>query len=69
MNTSSSKRHRQRTQKLAAAIGAWCPKRKYPDEETARRCLWAMGNRGADTSRLTVGRCRTCLMWHVGRVK
>jgi hypothetical protein len=66
---SQSKRRRQRTAALKREHGSWCPKRRYYDEETARRCLWAMGNRGVDTSKMGVGRCRLCRTWHVVRFK
>jgi hypothetical protein len=64
----TSKRRRQRSQKLSAAHG--CTRRHYPDEETARRCLWAMGQQGRiNVDRLTVVRCRACGKWHVRRIK
>lgn len=43
-----------------------CKARSYPDEATARRCLWAMTQRGFNTNHMSANRC-ACGAWHVGR--
>jgi hypothetical protein len=45
-----------------------CRARKYRDEATARRCLWAMGQqKRIDIDSLTVKPCRVCEAWHIVR--
>lgn len=45
-----------------------CKPRRYPDEATAKRCLWAMGqNKKVDVDKLTVRPCKDCKGWHVAR--
>lgn len=49
--------------------GAKCPSRRYADEVTAKRCLWAMAQNRRDTSKLTVKPCKACKGWHIARSK
>ena len=47
-----------------------CTHRRYKDEPTARRCLWALGQQGRiNHDRLCVKRCRECRGWRIVRRK
>lgn len=45
-----------------------CKSRRYADEASAKRCLWAMGqNKKVNIDKLTVKPCKACKGWHVAR--
>jgi len=45
-----------------------CKSKRYGDEGTAKRCLWAIGqNKKIDVDKLTVKPCRACKGFHIAR--
>ena len=45
-----------------------CAHKRYPDEATARRCLWAIStNRRINVDKLTVKPCKLCKGWRIAR--
>ena len=44
-----------------------CRPRRYADEETVKRVIWAIKLNGRGNDKLVSRHCRTCGGWHIRR--
>ena len=44
-----------------------CRPRRYADEETVKRVIWAIKLNGRGNDKLVPRRCRACSGWHIAR--
>ena len=47
--------------------GFLCHARRYANEETVKRVIWAIKLNGRGNDKLVPRRCRTCGGWHIAR--